>query len=112
MPEVQAAIDDEGSALLIKTGAEGALPHTLVIDCEEVFLVDTTGAAAITSLLAYAQRYDVDLKLARVHSGTHKLLQLAGVIEEIGEQHIYDTVRSAVSAAETTAALAILGTGG
>ncbi|MGB5186702.1 MAG: STAS domain-containing protein, partial [Acidimicrobiia bacterium] len=62
------------------------------------FLVDDTGAAAITSLFHYAQRYGVDLALARVHSGAHELLQLTGVTGEIGEHRIYDTVRNAVDA--------------
>lgn len=65
----------------------------------ELFLVDDTGAVAITSLFHYAQRYGVDLALARVHSGTRKLLDLSGATGEIGEHRIYDTVRNAVAAA-------------
>jgi anti-anti-sigma regulatory factor len=65
--------------------------------------VDATGAGAITSLLEYAQRYGVDLKLARVHSGTHRLLQVAGVMQEIGEDNNYDTVRHAVDSVTSTA---------
>jgi high affinity sulfate transporter 1 len=91
-----------GETLLIEAAPKGPLPHTLVIDFEEVFLIDDTGAAAITSLFEYAQRYGVDLSLARVHSGTHKILRLSGVTEEIGEQRIYDTVRNAVAAAAKT----------
>ena len=93
------AFKKTGEALLIKAGAEGALPHTVVVDCEEIPFVDATGAAAVTDLLTYTQRYGVKLALARVHSGTHKLLQLAGVMDEIGEQRIYTTVRGAVDAA-------------
>ena len=52
----------------------------------------------------YAQRYGVDLMLARVHSGSHTLLKMAGVIEKIGEDHIYDTIRNAVDAANSSAA--------
>jgi hypothetical protein len=48
---------------------------------------------------AYAERYGVDLRMARVHSGTHELLTLAGVVEEIGEDRLHDTVRGAVDAA-------------
>ncbi len=88
-----------GENLLIDAAAKGPLPHTLVIDFEEVFLVDDTGAAAISSLFEYAQRYGVDLSLARVHSGTHKILRLSGVTDEIGEHRISDTVRNAVAAA-------------
>ena len=88
-----------GEALLIKAGADGKLPHTVVIDFEEVFFVDDTGASALTDFFDYAQRYGVELSLARVHSGCHKLLKMAGVIEKIGEERIYDTVRNAVDAA-------------
>ena len=41
------------------------------------------------------------MKLARVHSGTHKLLDLAGVLDVVGEENVYDTIRHAVAAAET-----------
>jgi MFS superfamily sulfate permease-like transporter len=93
------AFTNTGEGILIEAAAKGSLPHTLVIDFEVVFLIDDTGASAIRSLFEYAQRYNVDLALARVHSGTHKLLELSGVTDEIGEQRIYDTVRNAVAAA-------------
>jgi len=71
----------------------------MVIDCEEVAYIDPTGAAAIKSLLEYAQRYHVELFLARVHSGTHKLLDLTGVLGYIGEERIFPTIRGAVNVA-------------
>lgn len=94
------AFKKTGEKLLIEAGAKGKLPHTVVMDFEEVVFVDTTGSAAITDYLAYVQRYGVDLALARVHSGTHKLLKLTGDLNEIGEARIYDTVRNAVKAVE------------
>jgi high affinity sulfate transporter 1 len=93
------AFKNTGEALLIKAGAEGSLPHTMVVDLEEVPYLDATGADAISGLFNYAQRYGIELSLARMHEGAHKLLQLGGVMEEIGEQRIYDTVRNAVDAA-------------
>ena len=96
------AFTDTGKSILINAARKGPLPQTLVIDFEEVFLVDDTGAAAVSSLFDYAQRYGVDLALARVHSGTHKLLELSGVTGEIGEHQIYDSVRNAVDASTTT----------
>jgi high affinity sulfate transporter 1 len=96
------AFKTTGETLLIEAAAKGPLPHTMVIDFEEVFEVDDTGAAAITGLFEYAQRYGVDLSLARVHSGAHKILRLSGVMDEIGEHRIFDTVRNAVSAAGKT----------
>jgi len=93
------AFTNTGEAILIEAAEHGSLPHTLVIDFEVVFLIDDTGASAIRGLFEYAQRYGVGLSLARVHSGTHKLLQRSGVTDEIGEHRIYDTVRNAVAAA-------------
>jgi SulP family sulfate permease len=98
------AFKNTGESLLIQAGAKGSLPHTVVIDFEEIFLVDDTGASALTDFFDYAQRYGVDLMLARVHSGSHTLLKMAGVIEKIGEDHIYDTIRNAVDAANSSAA--------
>jgi SulP family sulfate permease len=93
-----------GEELLIKAAAEGELPHTMVIDFEEILFVDSTGAEALTDFFNYAQRYGVELSLARVHSGAHELLKMAGVVEEIGEQRFYDTIRHAVSAATSSGA--------
>lgn len=93
------AFKQTGEELLIEAGAKGKLPHTVVIDFEEVIFVDTSGSAVVAAYLEYAQRYGVDLALARVHSGCHELLKLTGDLDEIGEDRIYDTVRNAVSAA-------------
>jgi MFS superfamily sulfate permease-like transporter len=93
------AFKQTGQDLLIEAAAKEGLPHTVVVDCEEIFLVDSTGAAALSHYHAYAERYGVDLRMARVHSGTHELLTLAGVVEEIGEDRLHDTVRGAVDAA-------------
>ena len=98
------AFTETGQGILIEAAANGPLPGTLVIDFEEVFLIDDTGATAITGLFEYSQRFGVDLALARVHSGTHELLKLSGVMDEIGEDRIYDTVRHAVAAATTSRA--------
>jgi MFS superfamily sulfate permease-like transporter len=93
------AFKNTGKTVLIEAAAKGDLPNSLVIDFEEVFLIDDTGAAAITSLFEYAHRYGVEVALARVHSGTHEILRLSGVMDEIGEDRIFDTVRNAVAAA-------------
>ena len=89
---------DAGEGLLIEAGSDGGLPKTLVIDCEEMFKVDTTGAAAVTSLHRYAQRFGVELALARVHDDAREVLESAGVIDQLGERHVFDTVRHAVDA--------------
>ena len=93
------AFKSTGKELLIQAGAKGELPNCIVIDMEEVTYVDATGAAAVTDLFAYIQRYDVELSLARVHSATHQILKVAGAVDEIGEGRIYPTVRMAVDTA-------------
>ncbi len=93
------AFKETGEALLIKAGADGLLPHTVVIDCEEMPFVDDTGADALSEFFHYVQRYDIELSLARLHSSTWKLLQMAGIIDRLGEDRIFDTVRNAVDAA-------------
>ena len=95
------AFTNTGESLLIAAAAKGGLPHALVVDFEEVFEVDTTGADAITSLFHYAKRYDVELVLARVHSTTRKLLDLTGVIDEVGEARIHHTIHDAVASVQT-----------
>jgi MFS superfamily sulfate permease-like transporter len=93
------AFQKTGEQLLIEAAAENEFPKALVIDFEEVFAVDSTGAAAVTSLFDYARRYDVELVLARVHSATYELLKLAGTVDDLGEDRIHDSIHEAVSAA-------------
>jgi high affinity sulfate transporter 1 len=95
------AFKDTGKTLLIQAGEKSDLPNCLVVDFEEVTYVDATGAAAVSDLFAYLQRYDVELSLARVHSITEKLLEVTGILDEIGEDRIYSTIRKAVDAAAT-----------
>jgi sulfate permease, SulP family len=98
---------DTGESILIEAGSKDGLPKTMVIDCEEMFHVDTTGAAAVTSLFHYAQRYGVELSLARVHSDARAVLESAGTIDELGGEHrLFDTVRDAVDAATAKPAYA------
>jgi MFS superfamily sulfate permease-like transporter len=94
-----ASFENDGQQMLVEAAAAEALPHTLVVDCEEIFFIDTTGTDAVAALHAYAARYDVGLVLARLHVHAREALQVAGVLEQIGEQNVYDTVRHAVEAA-------------
>jgi hypothetical protein len=43
-------------------------------------------------------RFHVDVALARVHSDARQILESEGLIKELGEDHVYDTVREAVLA--------------
>ena len=59
----------------------------------------------MNSLYRYARRFGVDLTLARVHLGGVKILRSGGIIVDIGEHHIYDTVRDAVDIVTGTTAV-------
>ena len=93
------AFKDTGRKLLIDAGAKGELPNTMVIDCEEMFYADITGAAALSDTFRYANRYGVELSLARLHTEARAILESAGTIDELGEDRVFDTVRNAVDAA-------------
>jgi high affinity sulfate transporter 1 len=100
------AFKDTGRQLLIDAGAKGKLPKTMVIDCEEMFYADITGADALSDMFRYAQRYGVELSLARLHSEARAILESAGTIDELGEHRFFDTVRDAVDAATGKSAYA------
>jgi len=98
------AFNDTGRQILIDTGAKGPLPKNLVIDFEEVFYTDASGAAAIRNLKRFCDRYDVTISIARLHSVARRTLMQDGVLEEIGEEHIFDSVHAAVAACSGSAA--------
>jgi SulP family sulfate permease len=92
------AFKDRTKQLLIDAGEQGRLPKTLVIDCEVIPFVDSTGSAALSSTFRYAKRYGVEFAVARLHQGARQLMVLSGDMDEIGEQRFFDTVRDAVDA--------------
>jgi sulfate permease, SulP family len=91
------AFKDTGQQILIDAGAKGTLPKNLVIDFEEVFYTDASGAAAIRGLKHFCERYDVTISIARLHAAARKPLAEDGVLEELGEEHIFDNVHDAVA---------------
>jgi len=103
------AFKDTGQQILIDAGAKGPLPKNLVIDFEEVFYTDASGAAAIRSLKRFCNRYDVTISIARLHSVARETLTQDGVLEEIGEDHIFDSVHAAVAAATGSSAAVVTG---
>jgi MFS superfamily sulfate permease-like transporter len=97
------AFKASGQQILIDTAARGPLPGTLVIDFEEVFYIDASGAESIRGLKRYTSRYDVQILIARLHADARQTLARDGVLAEIGEDHIYDSVRAAVAASNGSA---------
>jgi sulfate permease, SulP family len=93
-----------GQQILIDAGAKGPLPGTLIIDFEEVFYTDASGAAAIRSLRRYCDRYHVEISIARLHSEARQTLTQDGILSELGEDRIFDNVHAAVAAATASTA--------
>jgi MFS superfamily sulfate permease-like transporter len=97
------AFKASGQQILIDTAAKGPLPPALVIDFEEVFYTDASGAESIRGLKRYASRYGVQILIARLHADARKTLARDGVLAEIGDDHIYDSVHAAVAASNRPA---------
>jgi sulfate permease, SulP family len=94
------AFKASGQQILIDTAANGPLPSTLVIDFEEVFYTDASGAESIRDLKRYASQYNVGILIARLHADARQTLARDGVLAEIGEDRIHDSVHAAVAASQ------------
>jgi high affinity sulfate transporter 1 len=69
----------------------------LVFDAEAVAHVDATGVEALRELSIELRRDGVDLVVARMRAHVRDLLVAAGVVEQIGEDRFFPTVRAAVA---------------
>ena len=67
----------------------------LIVDCEQMADLDTTGASEIISLFDELREADVDMWLTRLHSEARVTAEKAGVIDAMGEDHVLPTLRSA-----------------
>ena len=69
--------------------------HTVVLDFEGVNFMDSQGSDKVTEIVELAIGYDVELRLTRVKPGVKDLLRRDGVIDHLGESHIYGNVYEA-----------------
>jgi len=97
------AFKTSGQQIIIDAAAKGPLPRSLIIDFEEVFYTDASGADAIRGLKRFANRYDVEIVIARLHAGARTTLARNGVLAEIGDDHIYESVHAAVTVSTPSA---------
>jgi len=70
-----------------------------VFDAEALTHVDATGMDALTSLVGSLQEEGITFVLARLKDPMRQTLLEAGVLDLVGEPHVYPTVRAAVAAA-------------
>ncbi len=72
----------------------------ILVDCETMNLLDTTGAAALIELAEELRDKGVSVSLARARDPIVKRMRLNGVDKVLGEDRIYDTVADGVKAFE------------
>jgi anti-anti-sigma regulatory factor len=70
-----------------------------VFDAEALTHVDATGVDALTSLVRSLREEAIVFVFARLKDPMRQALDEAGVLELVGEGHVYPTVRAAVAAA-------------
>jgi SulP family sulfate permease len=71
--------------------------HTVVIDFEGINFVDSQGSNKVAEILELATNYDVELRLTRVKPQVMDVLRRDGVIDRLGESHIYGNVYEAAA---------------
>ena len=71
--------------------------QTVVLDFEGVNFVDSQGADKVAEILDLATSYGIELRLTRVKTGVKGLLKRDGVIDRLGESHMYENVYEAVA---------------
>ncbi|MES3628897.1 MAG: solute carrier family 26 protein [Longimonas sp.] len=74
--------------------------RAIVIDMYPVNRVDSTAAHALHEVIETCHESGVDLYLAGLKGPVHDVLNRAGVVHELGPNHIFHEVHSAVQAAE------------
>ena len=70
----------------------------VILDAEAISDFDSTAAEALENLDADLERRSVELWIARANGPLRDLLQVTGLTARIGEEHIYPSVRAAVTA--------------
>jgi sulfate permease, SulP family len=73
--------------------------HWLVFDAEALNHVDATGVRTLTDLIASLRKESITFVFARLHGYMSEHLTEAGVVDLVGEDHLYPTVHAAVQSA-------------
>jgi SulP family sulfate permease len=71
--------------------------HTVVLDFEGINFIDSQGANQVAEIVEMASNYDIELRLTRVKLQVMDVLRRDGVIDSLGEDHIYGNVYEAAA---------------
>ncbi len=70
-------------------------PDALVLVCDAMTQIDLTGVDTLVDLVGELRERDVQVRMCRVKGPVHDALQEAGVVELIGPDHFFDSVKAA-----------------
>ena len=73
----------------------------LVFDAEALNHVDATGVRTLTELIESLREESITFVFARLHGFMTEHLDEAGLVDLVGEDHLYPTVRAAVQDASS-----------
>ncbi len=85
---------------------EAGQPYAVVIDLGAVMMMDMDGDKILAKLSGELGKKSIQLLLVRVGRDKLELLRKTGTLEKIGSQNIFETTRSAVSAAQSSSRVA------
>jgi MFS superfamily sulfate permease-like transporter len=88
------ALEDRLRELALDEGPE---LHTVVIDFEGINFIDSQGSNKMAEIVELATNYDIELRLTRVKVQVMEVLRRDGVIDRLGESHIYGNVYEAAA---------------
>jgi sulfate permease, SulP family len=74
----------------------------LVFDAEALSHVDATGVDTLTGLIGSLRDEGITFAFARLKSPMHLDLREAGILDLVGGEHFYPTIRGAVQAASAS----------
>ena len=69
-----------------------------MLDCEGIDFIDSQGSAKMADVLDLAEDSGVVLRLARLKAAVRATLELDGVLDRLGAEHVHGTVARAVEA--------------
>ncbi len=92
---------DSVREMLYETDPEA---FAVVLDCEQMTVIDMTGAIALQELTVELRDNGVDVYLARLHGDAVAVAQRSGALAVIGDANIHATVAGAVEVAVSAAA--------
>lgn len=87
----------------VKEMVEAAKPRAVIIDAAAQSEIDLTSAEMMISLVKELQRAGMQVYAAEVHTPVVEFSRRAGLLDVVGEDHVFPTVDIAVQYAETHA---------